>query len=102
MKSDIHEVENKHTQAKIIAEGKVQGVFFRSHCKEMAEELNLTGYAKNIDDGRVEIFLQGLTEYIERFIEWCWKGSPKSEVKDLKVEWLHHKPEKKYKTFETK
>ncbi|MGX8679998.1 MAG: acylphosphatase [bacterium] len=48
--------------------GRVQGVGFRFHCQVHAQELSLTGYAKNLYDGRVEVEVQGTEANIARFI----------------------------------
>ncbi len=42
--------------------GKVQGVYFRASTVKKAQKLNLSGWVKNLDDSRVEIFAQGQEE----------------------------------------
>ena len=60
--------------------GRVQGVFYRATCVRKAGSLGLTGYARNLPDGRVEILVCGESEVVEQFIAWLWEGSPASKV----------------------
>ena len=39
--------------------GTVQGVFFRTYIKEKADELKVRGFARNLEDGRVEVIAEG-------------------------------------------
>ena len=69
----------------IIVSGIVQGVFFRKHTQQKANELNITGWVKNREDDRVEIFAQGDATNLQHFVEWCKKGPPKAEVERVEV-----------------
>jgi acylphosphatase len=60
--------------------GRVQGVFYRATCVRKAESLGLTGYARNLPDGRVEVLACGEAATVEQFIAWLWEGSPASKV----------------------
>lgn len=85
--------------ALITVSGHVQGVFFRAHAKENAENLGLKGYAQNLPSGEVEILVQGDEPQIEEFIHWCAEGSPSAQVEDVEATWLEH--EEKYDDFRT-
>lgn len=74
-------------KAIIIVSGKVQGVYYRVWAKEQANELGLTGYARNEPDGTVCIVVEGDEKKINDFIERCRTGSDSAEVIDLQVEW---------------
>lgn len=65
--------------------GKVQGVWFRKNTQEKARELNLTGTVQNLDDGSVQAYASGSAKALDAFGAWLWKGSPQSEVSDVKV-----------------
>lgn len=67
-------------------EGRVQGVYYRDSTKRKAKELGITGYAKNLSDGRVEVMLCGDQEHVETLREWLWDGPPAAEVTDVTVE----------------
>jgi acylphosphatase len=56
-------------RATIFVRGRVQGVGFRWWTRARALELGLTGFARNLDDGRVEICAQGRHSAIERLCE---------------------------------
>jgi acylphosphatase len=60
--------------------GRVQGVFYRATCVRKAHELGVTGYARNLDDGQVEVLACGEAVAVARFVEWLWEGSPSSKV----------------------
>jgi acylphosphatase len=68
--------------------GKVQGVFFRQSTKEKAKVLGLTGVARNLDNGDVEIIATGSREHLDKLIEWCRTGPPKAVVADIKTKEL--------------
>jgi acylphosphatase len=66
--------------------GKVQGVFYRATCVRKARELGITGHARNLPDGRVEVLACGEPAAVESFITWLWEGSPASKVTDVTIE----------------
>jgi acylphosphatase len=72
-------------RARVFISGKVQGVFFRAHTKARAERLGLTGWVRNLPDGRVEVVFEGSKEYVEEMVEWCWQGSPGAKVESVNV-----------------
>lgn len=63
--------------------GKVQGVFFRASTREQALRLGLSGSARNLDDGRVEVIAAGDDESLERLATWLRKGPPSSKVESV-------------------
>jgi acylphosphatase len=77
---------NKH-QAHVYFSGLVQGVFFRAHTEEIARLHGLTGWAKNLPDGRVEAVFEGDKESIQSAIDKCTLGPPAAEVTDVSVRW---------------
>jgi acylphosphatase len=54
--------------------GQVQQVGFRQACRQVARSLGLVGWARNLADGRVEIFAQGESDEVDRLVEWLWTG----------------------------
>ncbi len=66
--------------------GRVQGVFFRPSTRRRAEELGLTGYARYLADGRVEVLACGEIAAVQALCEWLWQGSPSSQVTSVQVE----------------
>ena len=73
---------------KIIVYGKVQGVFYRKNTKEIAQELKLNGYVKNLPDGSVLVEAEGDVESLEKLRDWCAKGPTAARVDDIEVSWL--------------
>lgn len=75
----------KHLTIKIT--GKVQGVFFRVATKEFAEELGLTGWARNESDGSVRVEVEGKIQNLRKLLEWCRKGPENSEIENVEYKW---------------
>lgn len=65
--------------------GQVQGVFYRATARDRAVGLGLTGWARNLPDGRVEILAEGDPGRIAEFLDWCRSGPPRARVKDCRV-----------------
>jgi len=85
-------------RAHIFIQGMVQGVFFRAKTRQKAKELRLTGWVKNLPDGRVEAVFEGEKEKVEQMIEWTQKGPLFSRVDDVKVDFEEYKGE--FENFE--
>jgi len=60
--------------------GRVQGVYFRGATQRRAEELGVTGYARNLPDGRVEVLACGAADAVASLCEWLWEGPPSARV----------------------
>jgi len=69
----------------LFVRGKVQGVFFRQALKVMAIKNNVTGWVRNLDDGRVETLLEGDIDAINAVIEWAHGGPANSRVDDVEI-----------------
>ncbi len=69
----------------LLISGKVQGVFYRATAAQLAQKLGLSGWVRNLPDGRVEAFVQGEEDGVEEFVRWCWKGPPAARVLDIQV-----------------
>jgi acylphosphatase len=65
--------------------GRVQGVFFRQSTRVMAIKNNVTGWVKNLNDGRVEIIAEGETQNIDNLIIWCKTGPANSRVDEFEL-----------------
>lgn len=71
--------------------GKVQGVWFRAGTKEEAEKLGLTGWVKNLPDGRVEVLACGEKTKVIAMREWLNHGPRLAEVAQVELEELEPK-----------
>jgi acylphosphatase len=82
---------------KAYVSGAVQGVGFRYFTYQEANRLELSGYVKNLPDGRVEVFAEGLKNQIDQFLE-ILKGGPRySTVEHVDIEWQEYS--NKYQSF---
>lgn len=70
---------------KCLVGGRVQGVFYRATAAHRARELSITGFAKNLPDGRVEVLACGEPEAVQTFIDWLWIGSSASKVTSVEA-----------------
>ncbi len=68
------------TCIKACVSGRVQGVWYRKATQEQAVQRGLTGWAKNLPDGTVEVMLCGDAAEVEAVREWLWKGPPLAKV----------------------
>ncbi|MAG02262.1 acylphosphatase [Candidatus Pacearchaeota archaeon] len=75
---------------KLFISGIVQGVFFRKFLKETADELGVKGFVRNLEDGRVEVVVEGRDEKVNEMIDRCKKGPKHSEVKKVESEEMRH------------
>ncbi len=63
--------------------GRVQGVGFRYFVEKKASELSLTGFTRNLDDGRVEVYAVGTPERLSELAGYLWKGPRMSDVRGV-------------------
>ncbi len=73
--------------------GKVQGVYFRASSQQVAIEHGLSGYARNLTDGDVEVLICGEKQQVDKMLDWLAKGPPQAEVVNVEakqVPWQEH------------
>jgi acylphosphatase len=73
------------TRAHVFVSGNVQGVFFRYEARERARSRGLSGWVRNLPDGRVEAVFEGLEDPVEAMVEWCREGPRGAEVTDVEA-----------------
>ena len=71
-----------------LVSGRVQGVWFRASTAERARGLGVTGYARNLADGRVEVLICGDSAAVTALCEWLWEGPSAARVTDVRIETL--------------
>lgn len=69
--------------ARFLVSGKVQGVWFRASTREVAVQLGLRGYARNLADRRVEVLAIGDDDAVEALATWLLQGPPLARVDRL-------------------
>ena len=76
-----------------LVSGKVQGVWFRASTQEKAKELGLTGFARNLPDGRVEVIACGERNLVSALQEWLKQGPELANVTEVvseEIAWQDH------------
>ena len=66
--------------------GQVQGVFFRASAQDTARKLGLTGWVRNLRDGRVELVACGEEAKLKELEHWLWQGPPHARVTQVEVD----------------
>ncbi|MCF7979825.1 MAG: acylphosphatase [Chromatiaceae bacterium] len=72
--------------------GRVQGVFFRASAAHEAQALGITGYARNLPDGRVEVLACGDSAALDTFKSWLHRGPAAAEVSAVACETQDYRP----------
>ena len=80
---------------RLYIQGTVQEIFFKSFIKENAERYNVKGFTRNLEDGRIEVFLEGNTDEVNTMVEVCKKGPKHSQIKNVEIN------QEKFQDFET-
>ena len=68
-----------------LVSGRVQGVFYRASTAERARALGLTGYAKNLPDGCVEVLACGDEAKVKELCDWLRQGPPAAQVTTVQI-----------------
>jgi len=66
--------------------GRVQGVFFRATTQQQALRLNISGYAKNLPDGNVEVVACGQSDDLQSLVNWLHQGPQYARVESVRIE----------------
>ncbi len=75
-----------------VARGRVQRVGYRWYVTDLAHELGVAGYVKNMADGGVKIFSQAPSDTLQQFVERLRNPPPPAVVKQLEVEEAKARP----------
>lgn len=68
--------------------GTVQGVLFRKFIEENANRIGIRGYVRNLDDGRVEVVMEGTDDKIAEMLQICKTGNPHSKIREIEIKEL--------------
>lgn len=69
----------------VVISGRVQGVWFRASTRDQARRLGLSGWVRNLPDGRVEAVLEGEESRLQAMLDWCHAGPPGARVDHVEV-----------------
>jgi acylphosphatase len=81
--------------------GRVQGVYYRASAAQRARVAGITGHARNLPDGRVEVLACGSDTAVGEFIAWLWIGPAAAKVSHVAAEVLELAPEELPQEFRT-
>jgi acylphosphatase len=81
-----------------IVSGRVQGVFFRASTQRQAQQLGVTGYARNRPDGSVEVLACGDAQAVQQLREWLAVGPPAAKVDRVSCEPVEQAPPGRFTT----
>jgi len=70
----------------VYIKGRVQGVFFRAETQRVALGFNITGWVRNMADGRVEAVFEGDDADIDKMLAWCHIGPSAARVEEVLTE----------------
>jgi acylphosphatase len=79
---------SSEARARVSVSGRVQGVFFRDSVRQVARRLGLTGWVRNLPDGRVEAEFQGPEDAVEEALAFCRRGPELAAVERVDVDWI--------------
>ncbi len=66
--------------------GRVQGVWYRKSAQQTAQSLGLSGWVRNLDDGRVEFVAEGTADKVDALLAWAAEGPPGAQVGNVATE----------------
>jgi acylphosphatase len=92
-----HQSQTGLRRAHVFISGRVQGVSFRWYTVHMAQNLGLTGWVRNMHDGRVEAVFEGPEEAVRQAVTWCHHGERPARVEDVDVS--YETPTGEFKSF---
>jgi acylphosphatase len=72
-------------RCRVVVTGRVQGVFFRRSCADVATRLGVRGWVRNLDDGSVEVVAEGARGAVGELVAWCRGGPPGAQVVDVRI-----------------
>jgi acylphosphatase len=80
-------VSPSHTAVHLLIQGRVQGVGFRFFAQETAEALSVSGWVRNLPDGSVEVYGEGICEVLEDWVRRLRQGPPLARVDRIQTDW---------------
>nr|AQS29465.1 hypothetical protein [uncultured archaeon]AQS29493.1 hypothetical protein [uncultured archaeon] len=84
---------------RIFLTGSIQDHFFKQFIKENADRHSVRGFLRKLDDGRVEIFLEGDHEKVNAMSEICKRGPLHSNIRKVEERDEHFQDFKEFKIF---
>ena len=82
------EAVNNPVRVHVVAQGRVQGVGFRAFLQSQAMRRGLSGWVRNLPDGRIEAEVEGHPVLVDEIIQVVKRGPSLASVQDVQVEWV--------------
>lgn len=79
---------NNPVRVHIVAQGRVQGVGFRAFLQSQATRRGLSGWVRNLPDGRIEAEIEGPPVLVDEIIQVVKRGPSLASVQDVQVDWI--------------
>ena len=79
-------------QLRAIITGRVQGVCFRAETVSVARQLGLSGFARNLPDGKVEVIATGSQEALQELLDFIHRGPRLARVDGVAADWNDDTP----------
>lgn len=71
---------------RVLVSGRVQGVYFRDTCRQLALQRGVRGWVRNLPDGRVEAVFEGPANDVQHLVDWARRGPRAALVADVSVQ----------------
>lgn len=75
---------------RIYLSGTVQGVMFRKYIEEQAKKIKVRGFVRNMEDGRVEVLIEGTDNKVNEMLEVCRKGTQHAVIRNVEAHEIKH------------
>ncbi|MCU0591163.1 MAG: acylphosphatase [Desulfobacterales bacterium] len=77
----------ENVRARVVIDGRVQGVAYRFETQYAAERIGVNGWVRNRPDGTVQALFEGERARVEEMIAWCRRGPALARVTTVDVSW---------------
>ena len=68
---------------RLFIKGNLQSMFFEQFIKQSAERIGVRGYFRKLEDGRVEIFIEGNSDKVDEMSSLCKKGTQHTQIRGI-------------------
>lgn len=72
-------------RVRVVVSGDVQGVGFRWTCRQEAAAAGVSGFVRNLPDGRVEAAFEGAPSAVDAMVKWCRGGPRWASVASIEI-----------------
>jgi len=81
----VNNSEPSTIRRRVVVSGRVQGVGFRAACRRAAQDAGVTGWVRNLAEGRVEAEFEGAAADVGVMLAWCDDGPTYAQVELVEV-----------------